>query len=420
VEYSKKYSNQEIRKRRIDLGLSLEEASTGICSISYLSLIENKGRVPNAKKYNQLIERLFGESTTENSLTPSPDFLISEASIKNSKSDFNLEKFSLSVEEQSYLEGLRLELASETDAAITRAFATLAFENLPDWLNPRIQLSLCRLYRSIGDLFSCFRHGEEGLKILGLNPYIDVDLEFEIRGTLSNACLDIGDLKKAAEYLEGTPGRDLLTPWNRVVYFWSTAMLLSEKGEAKLSAKNAELALSELSALDRPITIARLTNNAVWLKLQSGDLDVNEARISLSQTAKIMADANLPADLAQVHSTLADLELFAGNSNGANEMAIQAVEMARGLREHLVAAKIFIAAAEVLKATGSSYNISALLGETLLKLEASHANPTTAKVWKALGELYEELGELGMALTCYKASVDYAIRVSSEPSRVQR
>ena len=50
-----------IRKRRIDLNLTQEELSFGICSVSTLSKIENGERYPNKKNFDALMQRLVDQ-----------------------------------------------------------------------------------------------------------------------------------------------------------------------------------------------------------------------------------------------------------------------------------------------------------------------------------------------------------------------
>lgn len=67
-----------ILKRRIDLNLTQEELSFGICSVSTLSKIENGERYPNKKNFDALMQRLGGSVDMYNTFVSENDFLIHE------------------------------------------------------------------------------------------------------------------------------------------------------------------------------------------------------------------------------------------------------------------------------------------------------------------------------------------------------
>lgn len=398
---------EKIRTERLRRGVSLIDASQGICSPSYLSLVESFKRSPSVRIATLLADR-FGVplSESENLTRPGADFESFEGALR--LGDYKTARLI-----KQNLENSNEIQFAEALVDLSEANYKLAIEKLlnidigaaSSWLKLKVGLAKTKAMRDMGQFNNAVRVGEETLlsckELIQLNPGIG----FEIRAITSSAYVEIGDIDRARE-LAGTNSEFAnSTPVDRANRFWSLAAIEYSAGKVIEARLNAQRALGVIESVDEPISKARLQNVAASLELLKLEPDLNEVNQLLTAAEIALQNSGFVVDIAACNSTWGEYYSFLGDLASSKFYFDKALTLlpADG---HEIAGRIYSSAAISYFRLGELAECHNSLAKARELVENSGARRSTAIVWRQMGAVYEQLGETSLALACLKASTE--------------
>lgn len=396
-----------LHKTRIKACLSLEELAEGICSPSYLSLIEAGKRNPSQKVINALSLKLgIAPVLRVIGTKPSSSFIAVEASIR--LGDFSYAKRAISQLEDSNEKLLASGLLSAAQGSFAKAISSFelckASSARDSWLHFRANFGLIKTHRDSGSFQQAISLGEICLGDFGVAKFSTPDEIVELRAILASAYLEIGDLGRARE-LSRLPANSAAGNWQKAMSLWSEAMIEESAGNILEASHAAEQALSFVKALDRPLAEARLLNISASMELQLDSPDLAKASKEIAEAERILRGNSYTADLAACLATKAELASFSGNKELTQSLYSESLALL-GDSGHESKGRIQAAAANSFLRLGETkecMNFLLLARETL---ESNGADRNAAKVWHLMGQIYEEMGDSAAALACLKASTE--------------
>jgi len=398
-----------LRKARRDHGISQHDASNGIVTASFLSLIESGKRVPSPKVAAALAERLgiavdVAEARPD---TANPRFIAALAAVQAgdmATTEQSAAALPASWPGRALIEALLAEHRGELIEA-TRLL-TLAVNTAESgselWLE--ISAALCRVAFNAGNVAAAIEAGESALAIKELPTPRCEDLAVTIRASLSGVYCESGNLARARE-LTDDPASQPSTPWQRGTQLWARSILATVEGRSDQAELLSAEALRLFREADRPLSVARLQVNAAMLKLQAPGSRANEVLDLLRPAELTFRTLDAPFDLAGCLSARARLEATLGHQDEARTIVEEALLLVRnegsGMR-----ARIYASAGLTFLALGDRANADAQLLEARHLLEAAGVNRAAAATWRQLAAAYEDMGQLDLALACMKAATD--------------
>lgn len=398
---------EKIRIERLRRGVSLIDAAQGICSPSYLSLLESLKRSPSVRIATLLSDR-FGVPFSDNkNLTwPSADFESFEAALR------------LGDDKTMRLVRENLEHSSEIQLAealveLSKANYILALQKLQDidtgpvatWLKLKVGLATTKAMRDMGQFNNAVRVGEATLLSCKEQIQVHPGIGFEIRAIISSAYVELGDIDRARE-LAGTSSefRDS-SPIDRANHFWSLAAIEYSAGKVLEARLYAQRALGVIEAVDEPISKARLQNVAASLELLKLEPDLHEVNQLLTAAEIALQNSGFVVDIAACNSTWGEYYSFMGDLANSKLHYGKAL-MLLPADGHEIAGRIYSAAAISYFRLGELAECHSCLAKARELVENSGARRSTAIVWRQMGAVYEQLGETSLALACLKASAE--------------
>lgn len=406
-----KSSNQEflegIKVERLRRGVSLIDAARGICSPSYLSLLESLKRSPSGRIAALLSDR-FGVplSGNANPVGPSLDFESFEVAIR--LGDEQTARFILqSLENLSeiHLAGALLDLSNTKYLLAIKKLQNIEIDSRTTWLKLKVGLATAKAMRDAGQFNNAVRIGEETLASCKELIEADPGIGFEIRAITSSAYIEIGDLERARE-LVGSVSQFAKTSFvDRANRFWSLALIeysAGRIGEARLCAQRA---IGVIESIDEPISKARLQNVAASLELLKLEPDLNEVSELLLAAETVLENSGFTVDIAACNSTRGEYYSFMGDLPRTKSYFEKALSQLP-VDGHEIAGRIYASAAVSYFRLGEIDECQKCLAKARDLVENSGAKRSAAIVWRQMGAVYEQLGQISLALACMKASTE--------------
>jgi tetratricopeptide (TPR) repeat protein len=390
---------EQLRTARRNAGLSLAEASDGICSISYLSLIESGKRNANPRMARELAARMEIK-LPKPLITAGIHPLADRAEMAYRAGGLKAAKKFIDRMDNAPEALLILGLDAEGNGNLEKAadYLKRAFE--APFVSPvtkmSVALSRCRVLREMGHLQHAISVGEHALE--EWRGYSDelTDVVVGLRGTIAGAYLETGDFHQAAE-LNDLELNKLPSPRAKAMNLWAKSNLAYEEGdfiEAELITREA-LVWARLA--DHPRMTATLLENRVLTELKTDKPNLEQILTDLDTAESLHEeyDGNKAYTLKARAIALA--------MKGDRVGALEQLELARELTstEYSVDySKFSFAAIEVYSLLGLAAEEKSQVDVCIKSLEKSGANRTVAVMYRNLAEIFLKLGEKDRALEC--------------------
>jgi tetratricopeptide (TPR) repeat protein len=388
---------EQLRTARRNAGLSLAEASDGICSISYLSLIESGKRNANPRMARELAARMEIKLPAP-LITAGVHPLADRAEMAYRAGGLKAAKKFIDRMDNAPEALLILGLDAEGNGNLEKAAGYLkrAFE--APFVSPvtkmTVALARCRVLRNMGHLQHAISIGEHALE--EWRGYSDelTDVVVGLRGTIAGAYLETGDLHQAAE-LNDLELNKLPSPRAKAMNLWSKANLAAEEGdfiEAELITREA-LVWARLA--DHPRLTATLLENRVFNELM-GDKPNLEQILTDLDTAETLHD-QYEGDKTFTFKARATALSKKGDKAGA----LQQLELARELVDPMYSidySKFALSAVTVYTTLGMAADAKREVEVCIKALGKSGANRTVAVMYRSLADILLKEGDKDRAL----------------------
>ncbi len=388
---------EQLRTARRNAGLSLAEACDGICSISYLSLIESGKRNANPRMARELAARMEIKLPAP-LITAGVHPLADRAEMAYRAGGLKAAKKFIDRMDNAPEALLLLGLDAEQQNDLTKAAGYLkrAFE--APFVSPVTKMSValarCRVLREMGHLQHAISIGEHALE--EWRGYSDelTDAVVGLRGTIAGAYLETGDLHQAAE-LNDLELNKLPSPRAKAMHLWTKANLANEEGdfiEAELLTREA-LVWARLA--DQPRMTATLLENRVLNELMADKPNFDQILTDLDAADELheQYDGN------KVGTAMSRALVLA--KQGKRESALGQLEVARELTNieySIDYSKFSMTAIEVYNALGLDAEAQNEAESCAKALEMSGASRTTAIIYRKLAEIYKNRGDKDRAI----------------------
>lgn len=389
--------------------MSQHEASNGIVTASFLSLIESGKRVPSPKVAAALAERVgiavdVAEARPD---TANPRFVSALAAAQAgdmAAAAENAAALPAAWPGRTLIMALIAEHRGELVEATRLLSAALDAAGVGSELWLEISAALCRVAFNAGNVAAAVEAGEAALAITNWPTPRSEDLVVGIRASLSGVYCEAGNLARARELVDD-PTAQPSTAWQRGTQCWARSILAMVEGRTDQAELLAAEALRLFREAERPISVARLQVNAAMLKLQAPGFAFDDVVALLEPAEQTFRMLRTPFDLAGCLSARARLEATVGNHEAARVNVEEALLLVRdegsGLR-----ARIYASAGLTFLMLGDRAHAEANLLEARHLLEAGGVNRAAAATWRQLASAYEDMGHLDLALACMKAATD--------------
>lgn len=385
-------SGAELRRRRHSLGLTLEEASRGICSVAYLSLIEQGQREPSERMVALLAARLTAAESDSGIAVQLTALKIAELELRQSGTIAPETRGASALKPHlKLLEALEAESRGELGCALSL---------LEEWLS---QNDNARDLRSFGArirvrLLRASDRDPEAVayaaKILAsseLSAKSRQDDLLEIAFQLASLYSAAGAWRDAIAVLEAQSAR-LTEPKQVVNALWAKSDALYARGDVEAALQEASAALGHLEHLDLPVAQAKLAANVIWYQLLSNQIDELRQRKTLSEIESVLREASSADGVASTLSTLALLEARLGNRDAmlkASQLALSA-SLNTASRAH---AELLVSLGEIGMTLGEKTLALAALDNLSDSSRATKASRAEANLLHRAGNLCNRLGD---------------------------
>ncbi len=406
---------------RTRAGLSQAElAAAAGMSGSYVSLIESGQRVPRKKTLDRLSRALrITQAELLGSVPASPVLIEMELARAQSdieagrlpsalrKLDSLLRRYSDSIDwEMEYkirlARGAVRCQAGDADHGLAELEDLLA-ETVPtDMLSSLIRtLSAC--YLENGDLARAIDLAQRGLSQLkGAEPihygdYITLGI------TLASAYRERGDLVSAE-----TMSRKVLqvaekegTPWARAEAYRTASLSAESSGDMQQALSRAARAIGAFNESEADLQLARMKVVYARILLSADPGRSAEAVSLLAEANPVLSTAGTAADSAQCRLQLARGHLAAGREEQAIALASDLAATAPAVESvygHLIVAQARLT-------SGPSDQAGRALEEASRRLAAAGQSSAAARAWRALGDLYVQVGLALDAIEAYSCAL---------------
>ena len=395
-----------LKKARLSAGFSLEYVARGICSESYLSLIESGKRAPSKAIRDKLLQRLHISPPSDLGQELSLDFRIVEMALKIGDHGAAARALPLveDTSEINYLKALECELSGNLTKALS-VFEDLRSNLEGSPLELKTLLALSRVRRDLGFTEQAIAEGEE---YLARNLVVD-NHEFqstllELRAVLSSCYLVKGNVQRALAIAKEMP-LSTTASWENVVTLWARASAKEASGDFSGAHKDSQLAGEYCRQIDRPIAEARLRLVEIQCQLELGEITYALFK-KLEEIYDFFDSKGLNADMSE---TLLLQSLWFSHSNQFNE-AEKLLDVAMALlgdQSSELKIKIMCLQSELALENGSPEKSKEIAEsvEVLLRMETT-SSPSMAAQWKFIGEIYWQLGQKSRAFECMETATD--------------
>lgn len=398
-------NGKTIRNRRRELNMTLEECCDGICSPSYLSMIENGKRALNGELMDKLSERLgLHEVNSHSRFTQEALFTSGVIALRSGRIDEAVALLAEFPEStfQRTLQALVFEYQKHHRRSI-QLLRQVMSEDIEPLLFLLAANALVRQLFDEGEMESMLEIGEFALRKVEADKRPVDDAVVELKATLATAYATLGNTNRGLELSRNTPTPQN-TRWSEVVENWSKASVLLHAGQMAPAAASFRAAFEQMIEFDRPVGRARLLRAAVVCELAAGSSNLEVAGSELEHALKVFLDSNLVADVIETRHALAMLEFKRGNLAKSLEHALQSaadladLDSPKAAIMHVDLAAAFYDLGEV------AHALKELAAATQL-LADSKSKRLSAVAWTRLGLLYEKLGDEKSAYHAMKQSV---------------
>ena len=401
---------QSVKSARKALGISLEDASRGICSAGYLSLIERGLRRPSVKIQGLLVD-LLGLDSGSTQANELPPLVVNQVELAIRLG--NLEDVRELIEQisdtsiKALSNGLLNYANGDLAQAIIQFDRSLEENFSPTWLKLKAGLGLTKALRDSGRFSRALSTGEQTLSLAaheGRGILLKSEV-YELRAVLSGACVEIGELERARDLVAISETIEISDLWEHVANLWSISIIETTAGNQDLAFDAARKALTLVDSAERPVARARLLNLAASIELRMLDPDLARVEGLIHEAVEVFSSLELKVDLAASLSTQGDLFSFRNDAEESSKLYNESLELLRDSghemigRIHASAATSFFRLGRV---EGAKHHL--LLARN--KLESNGASRTAAMVWRQMASIYEGLGDTTAALECFRAATE--------------
>ena len=385
-------------------GLSLEEASKGICSVSLLSLIERGQRTASPDMLAQIHERL-GITDSDSLLnTESVELIQGCLALANDSAERAKEWLPKikSDSERMILQGLIAEAQGDLALCIGLLEGVVRNGNASIYSVDRAFLALVRAEREQGDYYSAVYWGEQLLDYLKDSASDTTSMQLEARATLASVYCQLGDYAKATELVKSRPN-SIETTWDAVVQLWSSGEVAYHQGMYEVATEQTRGAAQLVASLNKKMSQARLINSAIYMSIASSHTPTDADMTDLEAAIQIFRNEKNYQDLAGALNTKASALASLGKSEMAVECAQESIDLCHQIAESRKV-EILAANALVLQSCGEHNKAIGVLEQSAEALAKQPKSRLSAKVWTQMAEIYENIGQAAKALECYRNS----------------
>lgn len=401
-----KETENRFAKKRLEMGLTLEQVAEGICSVSYLSMIEAGKREPSRKIKVALCYRLGLSAGTDRVAGESA--LLNKCLLALRLGDLDAARLTINLienpGERDLVEGQLLEREGRLAEALQ--LLVLCFENSGSGMLTKVlaAIAIVRIETSLSDYHRAIQVGESALSSLRENSDLFPDEYFELRAVLAGVYSEVGDLNRALSLVEDNiAGYE--SNWSRVMKLWTQSNILHAAGDSSEAALKAESALEIAKAIDRPIALAHMQQNHAYYSLKSGKFDMSLITTELSEAEDIFRASNAQAALATCLDTQA-LARWHENRREESFSLLREAYATMPRQDTAARAKLLLSSAETHLKLNARLEAKNLLVEARQLLEKQKASRAEAQAWRTMADIYEELGDKESVIACLKASTD--------------
>lgn len=406
-----------VRKRRVELGLSLRQLAFPGASASFISRVEAGARVPALTTVRELalrldlpIEQLLGRPIEpaigeQRLLAAEVAVRLGEPGAEENLNELLGEARALGDHqaESRLLEQLgllALERRDDQQAINLLEAARAAEPRVSPRERPNLYRSLGRAYAGIGDL----AHAVAILRTAfedALAPPPDVSLMVRFGTYLANAFTDRGRFAEAEGVLADVVRHeaDILDPTNRVRLEWALARTYAEQGQHQLAEAYCRrlLARLELSEEQHALGHAHLLLSGILL--DRGETD--QALEHLATSSKLLTD-EAPVELALLSIEQARAALAQDDLDAAEVHARRALDQTEAT-EPGMAGMAYSILAEIDLARGSLNDARFLAQQAIDRLGPTAAPHYVSHAYEVLSQIEEAAGDLPAALNAVRA-----------------
>ncbi|MBP6043614.1 MAG: helix-turn-helix transcriptional regulator [Rhodoluna sp.] len=405
--------SKAFKAARTALAMSLAEASAGICSESYLSLIEAGKRQASAKMARQLAARLQVAAPEAKKQTKSRALALeAELAIRtgNKKQAKELLAKDSSDERASFVLGLIAEVEGNFESAMNFQEACLSNSGASNQTLMDSSIAMCRIAANQLQVATAIEVGERALREFATQSDVDSASVSELRATLSGVYCETGNMLRARQLTDPSLNDFGANDRTKVQELWSRSYVLAAESKFEEAAVLAQSALSLLEKMERPMKFAALKQTHAWYLLQDENADLGNIEKELLECITIAESADAKVMQANCRAVLGLVEAMRANKSASEEYFT--VSLAELSGSDLAGALILKANASV--RLGAISEAKSALQSARKLLEDSGASRSEAYAWRQLAAIYEELGEAESALACLKAATDL-IGLSASP-----
>ena len=394
-----------IRARRRELNMTLTEGAKGICSVSYMSMIENGKRPIHPDMLALFTKRLgLNEVNTNSKFTQQALFTAGVIAIRAEKYT-DVDEILASLPTSPWRRTL-LALRHETKGR-HRESIDLLRELVAEDPDPQLFLlvanSLVRQLMETGDADSMLEVGEYALrKVMSQKQPID-DAVVELKGNLAAAYAQLGNLDRGLE-LTRNRRSPLKTKWGDVVEEWSRASVLFHAGEMHDAAQAYRSAFDAMNEFDRPVSEAKLLQAALFCEALNGTIDLATARVELDHVIAIFEAADLTTELAESHTVAALVAELSGDAVGARAACDSALLFAAQVPSSR-RPEVLVSIASRFIGLSERESALELIREAQDLLQEDEPRRLSVNSWIKIAKIFEELGDAESAYQAMKKSV---------------
>lgn len=392
--------------QRLELGLTLEQVAKGICSVSYLSMIEAGKRSPSRKIHVALCYRLGLSPATER--TAGESALLNRCLLALRVGDLDAARLTINLldnpAERDLIEGRLLERDGRLDEALELLVPCLENNGSGMLIKVLAAIAIVRIETSLTDYHRAIQVGESALSSLRENSELFPDEYFELKAVLAGVYSEVGDLNRAMSLVkDNIAGHD--SNWSRVMQLWTQSNILHSAGDSSEAALKAECALEIAKAIDRPVALAHMQQNHAYYSLKSGKFDISIVDAELSQAEQVFRASKAHAALATCLDTQA---LARWHENKWEDSLALLREAYATMPKHDTAAraKLLLSSAETYMKLNARIDAKNLLVEARQLLEKQKATRAEAQAWRTMADIYAELDDSTSVIACLKAATD--------------
>jgi tetratricopeptide (TPR) repeat protein len=398
--------------------MSIEEAAAGICSPSYLSLIENGKRPLTSRIWTELSARLGGPVEQEQRITDARiyDELTSSARLLQLPSDKIVQEMQ-TILPTALMNAIQLEASGDYRGAASAYSRLLAIgiTNEQAWhevcgfssWSIRMLIFIaeqqCRLEADANNLEAAVAAVGPVLDLIRDQKLNHLQESRSLFGLVAGIQSEMGNTElsfKLLDELSSTEKSDT----DRALDLWLRGQLLLDQGRLIESAFVLRSATELLRGNAMKATEFRLLNATVWSECLADTQLTNSAFEELASAVHFFRRAGNTGDLASCLNTLA----FLGSRLGLTEFARSANTEALSLSEQIEGprkASLQSGMALVFTQIGEDAIALDLLRKAREMLELHNFGRRAATVWAQMSHIFESLGDTQSSVACLKASL---------------